>query len=166
MMEKAKKKIDYKIPKKKPQKILVPLDGSKFSIRALNYAMNLSKFTNSKIIGIFVVPSDDTPSPIDDLLNPLSSISTQGYETKMTKVGHKILENAEKRCQQNKISFAKKILFGNPGNEIIKYSEDKKIGIELIVMGSQGHGHAEEILLGSVSYKVVHKSKKPVMIIK
>ena len=166
MMKKAKKKADYKLPKKRMQRILVPVDGSKFSIQALNYAINLSKFTNSKIIGIFVVPSDDTPAPIDDLLNPLSSISTQGYKTKMTKKGQKILENAEKRCKQNKTSFVKKMAFGNPGNEIVKYAEDKKRGAELIIMGSHGHGHAGEILLGSVSYKVVHKSKKPVMIIK
>ncbi len=165
-MKRAVKKIDYKIPKKRLQKILVALDGSKFSIRSLNYAINLAKFTNSKIIGVFVVPSDETPAPIDDLLNPLSSISTQGYETKMIKRGQKTLENAEKRCKQNKIVFSKKIVFGNPGNQIIKYAENKKAGIDLIIMGSHGHGHVGEILLGSVSYKVVHKSKKPVMIIK
>ncbi|MDH5665246.1 MAG: universal stress protein [Nitrosopumilus sp.] len=166
MMKKVEKKADYKLPKKRLQKILVPLDGSKFSIHSLNYAINLAKFTNSRIVGIFVVPSDDTPAPIDDLLNPLSSISTQGYETKTIKQGQKILESAEKRCKQNKTTFSKKILFGNPGNQIVKYAEDKKTGIELIIMGSHGHGHAGEILLGSVSYKVVHKSKKPVMIIK
>lgn len=165
-MKRKEKKANYKLPKKRLQKILVPLDGSKFSIRSLNYAINLAKFTNSKIIGVFVVSSDDTPAPIDDLLNPLSSISTQGYETKMIKQGQKTLENAEKRCKQNKIDFSKKILFGNPGNQIIKYAEDKKTGVELIIMGSHGHGHAGEILLGSISYKVVHKSKKPVTIIK
>lgn len=165
-MKRKEKKANYKLPKKRLQKILVPLDGSKFSIRSLNYAINLAKFTNSKIIGVFVVSSDDTPAPIDDLLNPLSSISTQGYETKMIKQGQKTLENAEKRCKQNKIDFSKKILFGNPGNQIIKYAEDKKTGVELIIMGSHGHGHVGEILLGSISYKVVHKSKKPVTIIK
>ena len=165
-MKRKEKKANYKLPKKRLQKILVPLDGSKFSIRSLNYAINLAKFTNSKIIGVFVVSSDDTPAPIDDLLNPLSSISTQGYETKMIKQGQKTLENAEKRCKQNKVDFSKKILFGNPGNQIIKYAEDKKTGVELIIMGSHGHGHAGEILLGSISYKVVHKSKKPVTIIK
>ena len=165
-MQKVKKEADYKLSKKRLQKILVPLDGSKFSIHALNYAINIAKFTNSRIIGVFVIPSDDTPAPIDDLLNPLSSISPQGYETKMSKHGERILDNAEKRCKQNKVSFLKKILFGNPGNQIVKYAEDKKTGVELIIMGSHGHSHAGEILLGSVSYKVVHKSKKPVMIIK
>jgi nucleotide-binding universal stress UspA family protein len=33
-------------------------------------------------------------------------------------------------------------------------------------MGSRGEGHAEEILLGGVSYHVIHRSKIPVMIVK
>jgi len=165
-MTKPIRKNNFNLPKKKIQNILVPLDGSKFSIRALNYAINLAKFTDSKIVGIFVVSADESPSPMNDLINPLSSINSVEYETKMTKYAHKILEQSENRCQQNKIKFVKNISRGNPKYNIVKYSESSKNDIGLIVMGSKGHGHVEEMLLGSVSYYVVHKSKKPVMIIK
>ena len=160
------RKKNFKLPKKRIQKILVPLDGSKFSIYALNYAINLAKFTGSKITGIFVIPADVSPISLDELFDPLSSIEPKGYKAKMTKQGQKILEQAENRCLQNKISFTRNILFGNPGNGIIRFAETKKNNIGLIIMGSRGQGHAGEILLGSVSYNVVHKSKKPVMIIK
>ena len=108
------RKNNFKIQKKRIQNILVPLDGSKFSIHALNFAINLAKFTGSKITGIFVVSADVSPVPIDDILDPLSSIEPRGYRSKMTKQGQKILEHAENRCLQNKISFTKNILFGNP----------------------------------------------------
>ncbi|MDH5462864.1 MAG: universal stress protein [Nitrosopumilus sp.] len=160
------KKNNLKLQKERIQKILVPLDGFKFSIRALNYATNLAKFTDSKIVGIFVIPKDVSPLPLDDLFDPLYSIKPLGYKAKLTRHGEKILNHAEQTCVQNNVKFAKNILFGNPGNEIVAFAENKKNGIGMIVMGSRGHGRANEVLLGSVSYTVVHKSKKPVMIIK
>lgn len=165
-MNKIARKNNFKLSKIKIQKILVPLDGSKFSIHALNYAINLAKFTGSKIIGIFVIPSGASFVPVSDLFDPLSTINPVGYDAKMTKHGHRILEQAGERCIQNKIGFTKTILFGNPGTDIVRYAESKINNIGLIIMGSRGQGHAGEILLGSVSYNVIHKSKKPVMIIK
>jgi len=160
------KKNNFKLQKERIQKILVPLDGFKFSIHALNYAINLAKFTESKIVGVFVIPSDVSPLPIDDLFDPLYSIKPLGYKAKLTKHGEKILDHAEQICIQNNVEFAKNILFGNPGSDIVAFAENKKNGIGMIVMGSHGNSRTNEILLGSVSYTVVHKSKKPVMIIK
>jgi len=160
------KKNNFKLHKERIQKILVPLDGSKFSTHALNYAINLAKFTGSKIVGVFVIPSDISPLPLDDLFDPLYSIEPLGYKAKLTKHGQKILEQAQQICVQNNIGFTKNLLFGNPGNDIVSFAENKKNGIGMIVMGSRGQGHVNEMLLGSISYTVVHKSKKPVMIIK
>lgn len=160
------KKNNFKLPKKRIQKILVPLDGSKCSLHALNGAINLAKFTDSKIVGIFVIPGDVSSLPIDELFDPLSSIEPLGYKAKLTKHGQKILDHAEQTCIQNNIRFTKNILFGNPVKDILSFAENKKNDIGLIVMGSRGHSRAGEMLLGSVSYTVVHKSKKPVMIIK
>ena len=165
-MTKPTRKSSSKRLKKRIQTILVPLDGSKFSIRALNYAINLAKFTGSKITGLFVISSDVSPMPLDELFDPLSSIEPLGYKAKMTRYGQKILEQAEDRCLQNNIKFVKSMSFGNPGNYVVNYAEDKKNKIEMIIMGSRGQGHVGEMLLGSVSYNVVHKSKKPVMIVK
>ena len=65
-----------------------------------------------------------------------------------------------------KIKFLGKITEGNPGFGIIQFAENKKNEVDMIIMGSRGRGHPEEILLGSVSYYVIHKSKTPVLIIK
>lgn len=157
---------NFRIAKTKIRKILVPVDGSKNSIRALSSAINLAKFTNSKIILLHVLPTDVSSLSIVDLMKPLSSIQSKGYEAKLGKRGEKIIETASKRCKQNKIGFLSKIVKGNPGYDTIKYAHTKKNSIDLIIMGSRGEGHAEEILLGSVSYHVVHKSKIPVMIVK
>jgi len=160
------KRNNFKLSKERIQRILIPIDGSKYSARALNRGINLAKFTGSKIVGIFVIPSHVSAVPLDELFDPLSRIMPLGYKTKMTKHGQKILEHAEHVCLQNDVEFTKYLVFGNPGNAIVSFAENKKNGIGMIVIGSRGHGHAGEILLGSVSYNVVHKSKKPVMIVK
>jgi hypothetical protein len=46
------KKNNFKRPKKRIQKILVPFDGFKFSIHASNYVINLAKFTDSQFVGV------------------------------------------------------------------------------------------------------------------
>lgn len=155
-----------RIPKTKIRKILVPIDGSKNSLRALNTAINLAKFTKSRIIGLHVLPTDVSSLSIIELMKPLSSIQSIGYEEKLKKRAIKIIETAEVRCKQNKVNFNSKMLKGNPGFDTIKFAHNKKNCVDLIVMGSRGESHAEEILLGSVSYHVVHKSKIPVMIVK
>ena len=152
--------------KSKIRNILVPLDGSRNSLRALNTAINLSKFTKSQIIGFHVLPTDVSSLSIIDLMKPLSSIQSKGYEEKLQKIGKKIITSAKIRCDLNKIPFASKIVKGNPGHDTVKFAHTKKNQVDLIIMGSKGDGHAEEILLGSVSYHVVHKSKIPVMIVK
>ena len=145
---------------------MAPLDGSKFSIHALNFAINLAKFTGSKITGIFVISVGVSPVPLDQIFDPLSSIEPKDHKSKMTKKGRRILEQAEKRCMQNKIIFAKNVMFGNPGNNVIRFAEIKKNDVGLVIMGSRGQWHAGGILLERVSCNVVHKSKKSVMIVK
>lgn len=157
---------DYLLPKSKIGKILVPIDGSKPSLRALNTAINLSKFTHSKIITLYVLPTDVSSLSIIELMKPLSSIQSISYEEKLKKFGHKIINEARIRCKNNKINFSSKIIKGNPSYDTVKFAHDKKNLVDLIIMGSRGEGHSEEIFLGSVSYYVVHKSKIPVMIIK
>jgi nucleotide-binding universal stress UspA family protein len=157
---------NFRISKTKIRKILVPIDGSKNSFRALSTAINLAKYTKSKIIGLHVLPTDVSSLSIIELMKPLSSIQSIGYEEKIKKNAQKIIDVATLRCKQNKINFSSKIIRGNPGFDTIKFAHNKKNAINLIIMGSKGEGHAEEILLGSVSYHVVHKSKIPVMIVK
>jgi nucleotide-binding universal stress UspA family protein len=164
-MKKSQSK-DFRVPKRKVGNILVPLDGSRNSIRALNTAINLAKFTNSKIVGLHVLPTDISSLSIIELMKPLSSIKSLDYEEKLHKASQKIIDVAKIRCNLNKVRFSSKVMKGNPGYDIIKYAHNKKNAVSLIIMGSRGEGHAEEILLGSVSYHVVHKSKIPVMIVK
>jgi nucleotide-binding universal stress UspA family protein len=51
---------------------------------------------------------------------------------------------------------------GSPADEIVRYAAEIEAG--LIVMGSRGWGEMHAVLLGSVSERVLHSARCPVMI--
>jgi nucleotide-binding universal stress UspA family protein len=85
--------------------------------------------------------------------------------TSMTKV-KKFLNEAKVRAAKKGIQLIAKALDGDPGFDIAKFANNKRNGIDLVVIGARGRGSVKEIFLGSVSNYVLHKSKKPVLIVK
>jgi nucleotide-binding universal stress UspA family protein len=53
---------------------------------------------------------------------------------------------------------------GDPASKIVGYAD--KGGFDMIVMGSRGLGRFKEMMLGSVSSKVLHHAKCSVLIVK
>ena len=62
------------------------------------------------------------------------------------------------------ILFFGRVSYGDDEKRIVEIAE--KQNFDLIVIGSRGMGAAKEIFLGSTSNYVLHKSKKPVLIVK
>jgi nucleotide-binding universal stress UspA family protein len=57
-----------------------------------------------------------------------------------------------------------KVRFGHPAAEILGELEEGEY--EMVIMGSHGHGVFGEVLLGSVSYRISHHAKCPVLIVR
>ncbi|MEM2160944.1 MAG: universal stress protein [Candidatus Nitrosotenuis sp.] len=134
--------------------ILVALDGSNASSRALDYAINLARQSQGVVTGVFVIP--------------LFSVNVAKPKSKLGKAlaeaGKKILTNAKLRCAKNGVLFYEKILCGNEGFKLVTFAKNKKA--DLIVMGSRGRSNVKEFVLGSVSHYVTQKSQIPVLVIK
>jgi nucleotide-binding universal stress UspA family protein len=137
--------------------ILVPLDGSKNSIRGLNMAIGLARQCQAKIMGICVIQRPPHPAF-------RSARSIQYPEKPLLQDAQSTLEFAKRHCAQNGILFERKIAFGDPGHIIVKFAKDKKF--DIIVMGARGRGALKEIFFGSVSNYVLHKANVPVLIVK
>ena len=148
----------------KLKKILVPMDGSLNSFRALNDAILLSKAASASITGIYVVHSESETDTFFEYLEPLSGLDEKGFVEKQLSKANTILGQAVKECQKNNVIFNGVLARGNRGTKIVKYAEDHDF--DIIVIGMSGKGLANAILLGSVSYYVAHKAKLPVMLIK
>jgi nucleotide-binding universal stress UspA family protein len=138
-------------------KILVPADGSDNSYRALEAALVFSEKLGSSISVVNVmeqVPITHIES--EKLLNEL----LEAYK----KENQEILSKCSDIAHQKGIIIKTVLLQGNPAPVILDYI--KKENLDLVIMGSRGMGKFKELILGSVSSKIMHHSPCAVMIIR
>ncbi|HET7344743.1 MAG TPA: universal stress protein [Nitrososphaeraceae archaeon] len=140
--------------KQKITKILVPIDGSANSFKALNEAIYLARQCHGTITGLCIIPIYTI-----NLGKLLTSLKNQSQ-----KEVKKFMAEAKKGCAQNGIVFNEKIIYGNQSWEITEFAAYKKF--DLIVIGSRGMSRIKEAFLGSVANTVVHKSKVSVLVVK
>ena len=140
--------------RKNIKKILVPIDGSKNSMRGLDEAIYLARQCHATITGLYVIPI--YPRNFTDAIMP--------YQIHLTKSAKKFMESAKTTCAQKGIVFKSKIVFGSPTIEIDEMARNKEF--DIIVIGSRGQSGLKEVFLGSVANATVHKSKIPVLVIK
>ena len=131
---------------------MVPLDGSKNSLRGLKFAINLAKQSNMSIIGLNI-------SLVPFFLKNRVIIDNK------KKKGDNIIKKAQILSQKKNVPFRGEIKFNeNIGKAIVSFSENNKV--DLIVIGSRGPDPEIELFLGSVANYVMNKSKIPVTVIK
>jgi len=140
----------------KTKKILVPFDGSKNSIRGLDMAIHIARQSHGTITALTVksIPGIYAIHPMGFLdFNSITEIK-------------KRLDNAKIRAAKKGILLTARTLAGDPGYDIARFANNTKNKIDLVVIGARGRSAAKEIFLGSTSNYVLHKSKKPVLIVK
>ncbi|HEX7779745.1 MAG TPA: universal stress protein [Vicinamibacterales bacterium] len=137
--------------------ILVPTDFSDAADAALTYARELAEKFAARIELLHVVA---TP-----VLYPM------GADASAVNLGQ-VIADVETSARQTLEEIAKKLALppdrvsvrtcvGTPVTEILEtITEDK---IDLVVMGTHGHGMVEHLLLGSVAERVVRRSAVPVL---
>ena len=139
-------------------KILVPIDGSENSMRALNHGLFLSSNLKIKLTIIFVIE-------VPPFVYVQSQKIVNSVMASLEKEAKDVLE--EGRNQAKRYDVEPEILFlegNNIASIIIEHGE--KNNFDLIVIGSKGKGKLKSSLLGSVSNKVIHHSKNPVYVVK
>ena len=141
--------------KKRISKILVPLDGSKNSLRGLETAIRLARQCEATITGVYSIHA-----PPHSEFRGVGSV-----EKSFNEQIKKFMEEAKLLAAQNGIVFNEKLMRGEIGYNIIKMAQGKE-NFDMIVIGSRGRGSAKEMFFGSVSNYVIHTSKIPVVVVK
>ena len=139
-------------------KILVPIDGSENSMRALSHGLFLSSNLKIKLTILFVIE-------VPPFVYVQSQKVVNSVMASLEKEAKDVLE--EGRNQAKRYDVEPEILFlegNNIASIIIEHGE--KNNFDLIVIGSKGKGKLKTSLLGSVSNKVIHHSKNPVYVVK
>ena len=135
-------------------KILVAIDGSTSAKRAFAQSLYLASKCDSRLEIVHVVPCEFGGD----------SVNTFELVEELKTKGKKILEQCKKIAARNNISIKTTSELGDPAKIIIKLA--KSNDFDLIVMGSRGRSAFKELLLGSVTQKVAHHAKCPVMVVR
>lgn len=138
--------------------ILVPLDGSDNSFRALDVAIFLAKKLDAKITMVYCVSI--IPVMEAHMIDPLKC------QAEERKYADDVLRKAESVARENDVPVDTFVEYGNAAMEIIQIVKNKKVKVDLVVIGSRGRSPIKEMFLGSVSNYVLHKSPVPVLIVK
>jgi nucleotide-binding universal stress UspA family protein len=154
------------------QKILVPLDGSEHSRRALESAIQIAESFNSKLTLLTVHHVTITPVTSPELTIQAPVIVTDASAAEMTEraieAAHnydkKILAEAEAKVRSEKVEVDTELIDGNAVEEIVRKAEEGKF--DLIVMGARGLSTIKKLFIGSVSDGVIKKAPCPVLIVK
>ena len=135
-------------------KILVPLDGSKYSEKALLRAIELVTAFDSEIILLYVI----------EKIHPVNFLDRNEYLKILKTFGEKTLQKADKKLQQKGITAKILLKEGHVVTEIEKTVKKEKCN--LLIVGNKGLGSFTRFLLGSVFNKLAHSSSCTLLIVK
>lgn len=141
------------------KKILVPIDGSTFSGKALKTATEIAQRQGSDIIILTCIRKEDVGAWYQDQKTNKNIIRNA------KKFAKQFISKLEEDLRKKGINVTSDVIEAKSlVKGITKFADSKKI--DMIVMGSHGRTGFSKLLLGSVSNGVVQQAKCPVLIVK
>ena len=138
--------------------VLVPIDGSDNSTRALETALKLAKDQKSSVTALYVVQKPAIADPFD------VSMTGEILES-MEQYGKELLNTAKIKAEAMGIKIDTDVTSGyTVANTIVEYARDG--GYDLIVMGTRGRSGVQRVLLGSVAFGVITYANCAVLIVR
>ncbi len=152
------------------ERILVPLDGSRLSARALPFAMTLSRQFNSEILLVRVVPDTrlnlmpQTGTMADALAMDIISEQVHIKDVENTANAKRYLMNRAKELRDQGVKVSYYVMEGVPARSIIEFSKAHQAA--LIVIMSHGRGRFKRAILGSVADAIIRGIDVPVLVVR
>jgi nucleotide-binding universal stress UspA family protein len=165
------------------KRILVALDGSEHSDKALDLASDLAAKHGAELVLLHVIPdrplsdAERRMAETEYLEEVVTSADVQsmlaaGGDPRLTAerllshsagvarrfheaMGERLLGDARRRAAEHGARNVQTLAAdGNPARAILARAQD--LAADMVVLGSRGLGDAQGLLLGSVSHKVAH----------
>lgn len=140
-------------------KILLAVDGSEYTTKAVNFVIShLKWFKDTPELHVLHVK---LPIPEGRARAVLGHEAVENYYKEESLLA---LAPAEKLLRKNEIPFKGGYTVGDVAEQIQGYATQH--GIDMIVMGSHGHGALKSLVMGSVATKVLASTTVPVLLVR
>ena len=149
--------------------ILVPLDGSELSERALPMAQNLAKSFDATIHLIHVIAHESEYSAARGVESAtIAEIEIETVrrlnEDRLVRGGKYVDRiGSQLSGEGTKVESQNATKEGDAAQNIVKYVKDHHI--DLVVMSTHGHGGLRRFLMGSVTDRVIRSCESPVLVV-
>ena len=137
-------------------KILVAVDFSQGSRKALAFADKIASKFNTKMILLHVIHDPANSPGFYASKKPGKKVLRN-----LDEAAHKMMDDFVKKCLPKSRKVEKRIVPGLPAAQIVYLAKKEKA--DLIVMGTQGLSGLKRLMIGSVVDKVMRASPVPVL---
>lgn len=140
-------------------KILLAADGSEYTKRAARHlAKHLAWFsTPPEVVVLYVHPLLPYPGAA-------AAAGRKAVEKYEREESEKCLKVARRELDKAGVAYAAKWVCGDVATEVGRFV--KKNGVDMVVMGSHGHGAFLNLALGSTAAKLIATLTVPVMVVR
>jgi len=143
--------------------ILIPTDGSELSHRAVVQGVALAKSVGAKVTAFFAAPPA-TPIVYRNSL-PVGYTTPGDHDRMIEKTAANYLGFVERAARKARVECESvHVTSDYPEEDILKLARKKKC--DLIVMGTHGQSGLRGVFIGSVTQKVLNRSKIPVLVVR
>jgi len=139
------------------KRILIATDGSPAAQHAVEVGLELAKHEDAAVVLVHAVPLTEPAS-----MNGFGLVGHVPYEP--TAWDEAMFQEAVEAADREHVPVITKLLRGDAVHEILECAG--VLDVDLIVVGSRGHGAVASALLGSVSRGVLSRAKRPVLVVR
>jgi len=142
------------------EKVLSPTDFSDVAQKALSYIIRLKDSGAREVVVLHAIDNRG----FDALHRLVGEEKFEELKKNKHEETQKRLKAVAKELTKAGLKVTLRIETGIPMREILRVEEQEDVSV--IVIGSHGLSNLQEMFLGSVSEKVIRRSKTPVFVIK
>ena len=146
-------------------KVLVAVDGSENSERAVDFALDFAD-KYSAVLTMINVTESAAISAVPYEMSGYSGSNMASVARDLQKFHQGIIDKAAEHAKTVKPNLTVEIMLkeGNPASEII--STAKEGHFDVVIIGHRGIGKVRELFMGSICEKVVHTASNTIIIVK
>lgn len=143
------------------KRILIPVDGSPLSKKAIREGVKIAKLSGAKVTGFYSPPEYEVL--IYGEYVPPDLMTREDYEERAAQQAAKVLAAVVKEAEAAGVTVDTVVVASRmPWEAIVETARKKRC--DLIVMASHGRKGLAGVLLGSETTKVLTHSKVPVLV--
>jgi nucleotide-binding universal stress UspA family protein len=139
------------------KRIVVGIDGSVTSRRALRWAIDEARVHGARVAAVHVWQSQYHLAALSPLTAPFPAVTPEMLE----RAARLVLDDTVNAVDARGVDVERRLVQGGAARELLDAAKDA----DLLVVGTHGRGGFAGMLLGSVSQHVTHHAPCPVVLV-